>query len=144
MTSRKKETRSVYLAFEFDKDRHRRDAFMAQAKRYCDFDLQDCSLPEEQKVNEWRQQAEPLIEQSDVLLVLLGQDTHKANGVFDEMSLAGGRDGCPIIQLLPQKRKYGRVSDNQAVMRTKWKKLNRMLVNPKAYAANLRRLGWPR
>lgn len=144
MTSRKKERRSVYLAFEFDKDRHRRDAFMAQAERYCDFDLQDCSLPEEQKVNEWRRQAEPLIEQSDVLLVLLGPDTQNAKGVLEEFGLAGGRDGCPIIQLLPQKRKYGRVSDNQAVMRTKWKKLNRMLVNPKAYAANLRRLGWPR
>ena len=126
---------SVYLSFEFHRDSHRWKGFIAQAKRYCDFEIIDNSLPQAQHSSEWRKKAEQRIRSSKVLIVLLGKDTHNANGVLDEMSLAGQWER-PIIQLMPQKRSYGLAGESQAVCRSKWKRINEMLLGPKAYADN--------
>lgn len=137
MAKRKNRQRSIYLAFEFHKDKQRCHTFMGQARQHCQFKLKDWSLPEAEPTEEWRRRARPRIRKSDVLIVLLGPDTHNANGVLDELGLAGGVK-CPIVQLMPQKRKYGLVSEQQAVMRYKWKNLNKLLADPKSYIAAMR------
>ena len=75
------------------------------------------------------------MQKSDVVIVLLGQDTHNAPGVKDELSLAGDVE-CPIVQLMPQGQNYGLVAGHQAVCESKWERINEMLRNPKAYAAD--------
>ena len=75
------------------------------------------------------------MQKSDVVIVLLGQDTHNARGVEIELSLAG-EVKCPVVQLRPQGKNYGLVAGSQAVCEYKWERINKMLRDPKAYADN--------
>lgn len=52
-----KERRSVYLAFEFERDAQRRDNFIQQSIIYCDFNLEDFSLPEAVHNTSWQREA---------------------------------------------------------------------------------------
>ena len=69
---------------------------------------------------------------SDVVIVLLGPDTHNAPGVKDELSLAG-EVGCPVVQLMPQSRNYGLVAQHGTVCEYKWTRINQMLLTPKSF-----------
>ena len=128
-----KQSRSVFLSFEFQKDAGRRGTFMGQAEVDCEFALIDKSLPSAQHDEQWRREAKARIEASAVVIVLLGPDTYNAPGVKDELSLAGGVR-CPVVQLMPQNRNYGLVAKNGAICEYKWKTINRMLRDPKAFA----------
>lgn len=128
-----KTSRSVFLSFEFEKDAGRRSAFIGQAGKHCDFTLKDKSLPAAKHDDEWRREAKERMKVSDVVIVLLGPDTHNAPGVKDELSLAG-EVGCPVIQLMPQGQNYGLVGKYRAVCRYKWTAVNQMLRNPGAFA----------
>ena len=127
-----KESRSVFLAFEFQKDASRRGAFIGQAKKQCEFTLIDKSLPDAEHGNKWRQEVKRRMQASDVVIVLLGSDTQNAPGVKDELSLAG-EVGCPVVQLMPQDCNYGLVAKNGTVCEYKWTSIDQMLRNPKAY-----------
>jgi hypothetical protein len=125
-----KEIRKVYLAFEFDKDAHRRLQFLSQANLHCHFRLNDLSLPTAVHDSKWQHVAVSRILQSDIVLILLGPDTHNAPGVRDEISLAG-QSNRPMFQLMPQKRVYGIVSKHIPSIRFKWLTLNVILTNPR-------------
>ena len=125
--------RSVYLAFEFDRDAHRREAFIAQAAQRCDFALDDRSIPAAEHNERWRREASRRIRSVDVVIVLLGRDTHNAPGVQDELNLAR-QWNRPIVQLMPQGRRYGLVSDSIPVCRYRWGRINEMLGNPGAFS----------
>lgn len=128
-----KESRSIFLSFEFHKDASRRGAFIGQAKNQCEFTLIDMSLPDAEHGSKWRQEVKKKIQASDVVIVLLGPDAQNAPGVKDELSLAGEM-GCPVVQLMPQDCNYGLVAKNGTVCEYKWTSINQMLRNPKAYA----------
>ena len=135
MTSRKKETRSVYLAFEFERDASRRTGFIADACKRSEFALVDRSLPAAQHSARWRQEALARIQDSHVVIVLLGQDTQNAPGVEDELSLAG-QARCPVVQLMPQHQNYGLVSENGAVCLYQWTRVDAMLRDPRSFVNN--------
>ena len=128
-----KESRSVFLSFEFHKDASRRGAFMGQARRHCEFALIDKSLPDAEHSNRWRQDVRNKMKNSDVVIVLLGPDTQNAPGVKDELSLAG-EVACPVVQLMPQDCNYGLVAKNGALCEYRWNRINHMLRNPKAFS----------
>ena len=132
---RGKQRRSVYLAFEYHKDRHRQKMFLNQAKEHCEFEIVDNSLPAAEHSNIWRKKAGKRIRSSGVVIVLLGPDTQNAKGVLEEMGLAGQWER-PIIQLMPQKRNYGLAGESQVVCKSKWKRINEMLRDPKEYVNN--------
>lgn len=125
--------RSVFLSFEFEKDADRRGTFIGLARKHCEFEIVDNSLPSAQHDKEWRQKAKGGIRSSHVVIVLLGPDTQNAPGVKDELSLAG-EVGCPVVQLMPQDKNYGLVAKNGAVCEYRWDTINRMLRDPKAFA----------
>ena len=127
-----KKRRLVFLSFEFERDAERRRTFIGQAKEHCEFAIVDKSLPSAQHDERWRQEARESIRASQVVIVLLGPDTHNAPGVKDELSLAG-EVRCPVVQLMPQDKSYGLVAKNGAVCEYKWDTINRMLQNPKAF-----------
>ena len=127
-----KKRRLVFLSFEFEKDAGRRGTFIVQAKEHCEFAIVDKSLPSAQHDERWRQEARERIRASQVVIILLGPDTHNAPGVKDELSLAG-EVHCPVVQLMPQDKSYGLVAKNGAVCEYKWDTINRMLRNPKAF-----------
>ena len=128
MTKGGREVRSVYLSFEFHRDAQRRSTFLGQARQLCDFALKDCSLPEAVHSSRWRREASQRIKSSDVVIVLLGPDTHNAPGVSDEVNLAR-QWKRPIVQLLPQKHNYGQLH-GMPYIRYKWKNINACLRDP--------------
>ena len=133
--SSRKQRRSVFLSFEFEKDAERRKAFVGQASVDCEFAIVDKSLPRAQHDERWRREARERIEASDVVIVLLGPNTHNAPGVKDELSLAG-EVRCPVVQLMPRNRNYGLVAKNGAVCEYRWTTINQMLKDPRAFAGN--------
>ena len=132
-SSNNKQSRPIFLSFEFMRDAGRRDKFLDQAKVNCDFAIIDNSLPSAQHDERWRREAKARIEASAVVIVLLGPDTFNAPGVKDELSLAG-EVHCPVVQLMPQHRNYGLVAKNGAICKYKWKAINRMLRDPRVFA----------
>lgn len=130
---KRKESRRVFLSFEFTRDGSRRGTFISDAKQQCDFALIDKSLPAAEHSDEWRQAVKERMQKCHVVIVLLGPDTHNAPGVEDELSLAG-QVRCPVVQLMPQGKKYGLVAQNRAVCTSRWTKVNKMLKDPKAFA----------
>ncbi|MCY4417276.1 MAG: hypothetical protein OXE87_13355 [Chloroflexi bacterium] len=131
----KKNSRSVFLSFEFERDAGRRGTFIGQAKNLCEFAIIDKSLPRAQHDTRWRREARERIGASHVVMVLLGPDTHTAPGVKDELSLAG-EVRCPVVQLMPRGKNYGLVTKSGAVCQYKWSTINQMLQDPKAFAAS--------
>ena len=131
--SKLREPRSVFFSFEFERDAGRRGTFLGQAKKCCDFELTDCSLPSAEHSNKWRREVRERMKASDVDIVMLGPDTHNAPGVKDELSLAGEVE-CPVVQLMPQGKNYGLVAQHGAVCRYKWPRINQMLHDPKSFA----------
>ncbi len=105
---------------------------MGQAKVDCEFAIIDKSLPAAQHDEKWRREARERIEAANVVIVLLGPDTHSANGVKDELSLAG-EVRRPVVQLMPQNKSYGLVARDGAICTYKWEAINRMLRDPKAF-----------
>ncbi len=130
---KRKESRSVFLSFEFEKDAGRRSAFTSQAREHCEFTLKDKSLPAAEHDNKWRRDVKERMKVSDVVIVLLGPDTQNAPGVKDELSLAGEVE-CPVVQLMPQCQNYGLVGKYRAVCRYKWTVINQMLRDPGTFA----------
>ena len=131
--AKNKASRSVFLSFEFEKDAGRRSAFIGQSKKHCEFALKDKSLPAAKHDDKWRRDVKERMKVSDVVIVLLGPDTHNAPGVKDELSLAG-EAGCPVVQLMPQGQNYGLVSKHRAVCGYKWTAVNQMLRDPRTFA----------
>ena len=128
-----KASRSVFLSYEFDKDAGRRGTFTGQARQHCEFVLNDKSLLATKHDDKWRRDVKERMKVSDVVIVLLGPDTHSAPGVKDELSLAG-EVSCPVVQLMPQGQNYGLVGRYRAVCEYKWTDINQMLRDPTTFA----------
>ena len=129
------EVRRVYFAFDYDKDASRRKDFLAQAKDNCDFRIEDLSLPKAIHDFSWQREALARIHTADVVIVLLGPDTHTAPGVRDEISLAGQADR-PVIQIRPRGRHYASIGKDTSICIYSWKQINRVLRQPSAFARN--------
>ena len=125
----------MFFSFEFHKDRQRWQSILGDAEKHCDFNLIDLSLPCAVHDEKWQRAVRERIRKSAVVIVLLGEDTHEARGVKDELGLAG-EFKRPVVQLMPQREKCGLVSKDKAVCSYEWTRINEMLRNPKAYADN--------
>ena len=114
----------VFLSFEFDRDKKLHGAFIEQASRHADYEIIDCSLKEPYHPDaRWLEKARKQIKLADIVIVLLGQDTHNAPGVEKEVGEAN-KIKRPIFQILPRKRTSGSVRGVDDVIRWNWKKIN--------------------
>ena len=96
---------NIFVSFEFDKDQDLKNNFYRQAKEETNHRIRDCSLHESYPDDAWKNKARNAIRQCDVVVVLIGQDTHNAQGVIVETDMARSF-GKPIIQVRPQGRPY--------------------------------------
>ena len=71
-------TLNIFVSFEFDKDNDLKNNFFAQAERHTQHRVRNCSLNEAYPDADWRQKARVAIEECDVVVILIGQDTHNA------------------------------------------------------------------
>ena len=96
---------SIFVSFEFDKDNDLRGNFYAQAKNETQHRVIDRSLKEAYPSEAWKKKAREAIKACDVVVVLIGEDTHNAQGVIVETDMARNMEK-PIIQIKPQNRPY--------------------------------------
>ena len=83
-------TVKVFLSFEFGKDNDLHRNFYVQAKEHSKYRIIDKSLNEAYHPDkEWLKKARALIKQSDIVITVIGQDTHNAPGVEKEATVAG-------------------------------------------------------
>jgi hypothetical protein len=77
----------VFISFDYDHDSSSKDTLIGQSKLAdSPFSINDVSLKE--KTGEWQIKARKAIEQCDVFIVLLGNNTYQANGVLREVKIA--------------------------------------------------------
>jgi hypothetical protein len=113
----------IFVSFEFDKDGDLKNNFYAQAKTQSSHRLMNSSLNEAYPDKSWQDKARSSIKQCDVLVILVGQDTHNASGVQTEVDIAR-RLKKPVMQVIPQGRPYTGLSGIDATVKWQWKRIN--------------------
>ncbi len=119
-------TLNIFVSFEFDKDDELKGDFYKQAKEHTNHRIKNCSLNEAYPDERWKNKAREAIRECDVVLVLIGQDTHNAPGVIVETDMARSLNK-PVIQIRPKKRPYQSLSRLDDPIRWKWKRINARL-----------------
>ena len=114
----------VFVSFEFDKDKELHGSFFGQGREHSCYALRDYSLQEAYHPDDdWVEKAENQICKSDIVIVIVREDTHNAPGVKEEVQIANKLDK-PIFQLIPQDGNYGRVCCAGDLIEWKWDKID--------------------
>lgn len=119
-------TLNIFVSFEFDKDNELKNNFYEQAKEQTPHRVRNCSLNEAYPDEAWRNKARDAIRECDVVVVLIGEDTHNAQGVIVETDIARSLNK-PIIQIRPQKRTYGGLTRLGEPIPGRWNRINAVL-----------------
>ena len=114
---------NIFVSFEFDKDNDLKNNFYEQAKEQTPHRVRNCSLHESYPDDEWKRKAREAIEVCDVVVLLVGEDTHNAPGVIVETDIARSL-GKPIIQIRPQRRAYQGLTRLGNPIKGTWKNIN--------------------
>ncbi len=117
---------NIFVSFEFDRDKELQNNFYEQAKKETEHRVRDCSLHETYQVETWKAKAKNAIRRCDVMIVLIGQDTHNAPGVRVETDMARSF-GKPIIQIRPKKRTHDGLTSLPEPIPWRWKRINAKL-----------------
>ena len=120
--------KKVFVSFDFDNDRVLNDFIIAQA-RLADspFEVVDHSLKEAAPEPEWPKKARAAIKRSELVLVVVGPHTHKAQGVLKEVAMAR-EEGVPIVQIIGYKDgNYTAVPNAGRLYSWNWDNLKRLL-----------------
>ena len=90
----------VFFSFDFDNDQALKTLMQGQLKLPASpFAAADWSMKEAALQRQWEQEAESRIKRSDVVIVLLGSNTHRASGVLKEVAMAR-RNGKRLVQII--------------------------------------------
>ena len=119
-------TLNIFLSFEFNKENELKNQFYRQAKELCTHRILNGSLNEEYPDERWKAKAREAIRVCDVVIVLIGQDTHNAQGVKVETDIAGSLNK-PTFQIRPKHRPYKGVTRLGAPIKWRWKNINAKL-----------------
>ena len=119
-------TLNIFVSFEFDKDNDLKNNFYEQAREHTHHRIRDCSLNEAYADQCWKKKARAAIGECDVVVVLIGQDTHNAQGVMVETDMARSLHK-PIIQIRPQGRPYSGLTRLEEPITWNWKNINAKL-----------------
>jgi predicted GTPase len=118
----------VFISFDFDNDKALKEFIIGQA-RHADspFDVIDTSLKEAQPMKTWEDKAREVIKRSDMVLVMVGPNTHKAPGVLKEVKMAR-EEKIPIVQVIGYKDgNYTQVPDAGRLYAWSWDNLKKLL-----------------
>ena len=117
---------NIFVSFEFDRDNDLKDNFYEQARELTQHRVRNCSLNEAYPDETWRRRAQEAIRECDVVVVLIGEDTHNAQGVIVETDMARSF-GKPIIQVRPQGRPYQGLTRLGDPITWRWSRINAVL-----------------
>ena len=115
----------VFLSFDFDRDEELHRNFYAQAAEHSRHKIEDYSLNEAYKPhdNSWLKKASLQISRSDIVIVIIGDDTHSAPGVEKELTITN-QQGKPKFHIRPKNRTAGAVPGAGEEVPWKWDKID--------------------
>jgi len=118
----------VFVSFDFDNDRVLKDFILGQAKlEDSPFEVIDHSLKEAAPERDWEKKARSAISRADIVLVMVGQKTHKAHGVLKEVAMAREAE-VKIVQIIGYKSgEYTPVPDAGRLYAWNWDNLKKLL-----------------
>ena len=119
-------TLNIFVCFEFDKDNELKNNFYEQAKEQTPHRVRNCSLNEAYPDEAWKNKAREAIRECDAVVVLIGEDTHNAQGVIVETDIARSLNK-PVIQIRPQKRTYKGLTRLGEPIPGRWNRINAVL-----------------
>lgn len=90
----------AFISFDFDNDKALKDFMVGQAKKAdSPFTMADWSMKEAAPQGDWKAKAKSRIARSDVVIVMVGRNTHKAPTVLAEVAMAR-RSEIKIVQVI--------------------------------------------
>jgi hypothetical protein len=118
----------VFVSFDFDNDRALKDFILGQAKlNDSPFEVIDHSLNEAAPEHNWELKARAAIKRSDLMLVIVGQHSHRAHGVLKEVAMAREAD-VPIVQIIGYRDgEYTPVANAGRLYAWNWDNLKKLL-----------------
>ena len=116
-------TLKIFVSFEFDKDKKLRGDFYGQAKTRTQHRVRNFSLRESYPTDEWKKKASEAIRGCDVVVVLIGKDTHNAPGVKVETDMARSFNKR-VIQVRHKRQTYKGLRGLCEPIPWKWKRIN--------------------
>ena len=115
----------VFVSFNYETDYELKETLMGQSRLDdSPFSVTDVSLKEREPEMNWREKARLAIQSCDVFVVILGQNTHTANGVIDEIQIAKEL-GKRRFQLRPQGGKWRPMKNGGKLVVWTWNNLKR-------------------
>lgn len=121
--------KKVFVSFDWDNDRKIKNFVTGQAKLPTSpFSAIDLSMREEAPQRSWENVAERRIMQCDLLLVMVGRQTYKAQGVQKEVAMAR-KHGVQVAQIIGYSNLVNAtpVPDAGKLYRWSWPTLNTLL-----------------
>ena len=102
MTKKKPTSKNVFFSFDAPDDRFLKEAAIGQIKnKSTPFKAQNKSLKKTLPQSKWEKAAEQKIKNSDMVMVMLGKKTYKAQGVKKEIEFAR-KHKVPVVQVKPK------------------------------------------
>jgi hypothetical protein len=120
--------KKIFVSFDFDNDKTLKDFLIGQSKLIdSPFEVTDGSLKEAAPEKDWEEKANEKIKAADLVIVMVGANTHKASGVLKEVKMANTA-GKPIIQIIGYKDgNYTRVEGAGVLYKWNWENLKKIL-----------------
>ena len=120
--------KKVFVSFDFDNDKSLKDLIVGQARLPdSPFEVIDTSLKEAAPMKTWEDKARAAIKRSDIVLVMVGENTHKAPGVLKEVEMARD-ESIPIVQVIGYKDgNYTAVSNAGRLYAWNWPNLKKLI-----------------
>ncbi|MBI3916313.1 MAG: TIR domain-containing protein [Betaproteobacteria bacterium] len=120
--------KKVFVSFDFDNDKALKDFIIGQARLPdSPFDVVDTSLKEAAPMKTWEDKARAAIKRSDLVLVMVGPNTHKAPGVLKEVKMAR-EESVSIVQIIGYRDgNYTAVPDAGRLYAWNWDNLKKLL-----------------
>ncbi len=118
----------IFVSFDFDNDRVLKDFILGQAKlQDSPFEVIDHSLKEAAPEDDWENKARTAISRADIVVVMVGPKTHKAQGVLKEVAMARAA-GIKIVQVIGYKDgDYTAVPNAGRLYAWNWENLKKLL-----------------
>ncbi len=118
----------VFVSFDFDNDKKLKEFVIGQSKNSdSPFEVADWSMKEAAPQRNWEDEAESRIKRSDLVMVMVGPETHKAPGVLKEVEMAR-RNNIRIVQVIGYKDgNYTAVPNAGRLYSWNWDNLKKLL-----------------
>ncbi|MGC1852368.1 MAG: TIR domain-containing protein [Solirubrobacterales bacterium] len=118
----------VFVSFDFDNDQKLKTFVLAQAKNSdSPFEVENWSLNEPAPQKTWKEKAAKRIARCDVVLVMVGPETHRSPGVLAEVAIANDLK-VPVRQVIGYKDTNPKpVPEAGRLYRWSWPQLKNLL-----------------